>query len=323
LIWKDRSWYSGCRLALGIGRTWCIFTWWLGSASCWSFSGVRWRGAVKNERENEKKRLGCVDENTAVREREVRMVAGSSGGIQIHVDAAQSGVHYFSTHSHPSYLPTPISYHPPNSPFDTGSGVPIDLDRLKTRRNHRRQLLRTPLSGMSCGRIGVGEILAREVFCRWMSNDALSSVQLLKVDRKERCGDDCNGKRVGSWNRRSLSTINKILDDVTFKISLFTLHFLCATYLLNWSNNLFSVLERKKIDNILLKCLISIKVTFTWTTGLIYWLIRSVICHLHRFIIHKTNHHCPAFPLRGNSRVVAFKRDIYIYIYVGEWRVYN
>ncbi|KYN39425.1 hypothetical protein ALC56_05918 [Trachymyrmex septentrionalis] len=34
------------------------------------------------------------------------MVAGSSGGIQIHVDAAQSGVHYFSTHSHPSYLPT-------------------------------------------------------------------------------------------------------------------------------------------------------------------------------------------------------------------------
>lgn len=60
----------------------------------------------------------------------------------------------------------PISYHSPDSPFDTGSGVPIDLDRLKTRRNHRRQLLRTPLSGMSCGRIGVGEILAREAFCR-------------------------------------------------------------------------------------------------------------------------------------------------------------
>jgi len=167
-------------------------------------------GTAKNERENEKKRLSCVDENTAVREREVRMVAGSSGGIQIHVDAAQSGVHYFSTHSHPSHLPTPISYHPSNSPFDTGSGVPIDLDRLKTRRNHRRQLLRTPLSGMSCGRIGVSEILAREVFCRWMSNDALSSVQLLKVDREERCGDDCNGEQVGSWNRRSLSMINKI-----------------------------------------------------------------------------------------------------------------
>lgn len=120
-----------------------------------------------------------------------------------------------------------ISYHPPNSPFDTGSGVPIDLDRLKTRRNHRRQLLRTPLSGMSCGRIGVGEILAREVFYRWMSNDALSSVQLLKVDREERCGDDCNGEWVGSWNRRSLSMINKILDDVIFQISLFILHFLC------------------------------------------------------------------------------------------------
>lgn len=123
------------------------------------------RGGEESEQENGKKRSGCVDENTAVREREVRMVAGSSGGIQIHVDAAQSGVHHFSTHSHPSCPPLrPISYHPP--PFDTGSGVPIDLDRLKTRRNHRRQLLRTPLSGMSCGRIGVGEILAREAFCR-------------------------------------------------------------------------------------------------------------------------------------------------------------
>lgn len=66
----------------------------------------------------------------------------------------------------PPTLLRPISYHFPDSPFDTGSGVPIDLDRLKTRRNHRRQLLRTPLSGMSCGRIGVGEILAREAFCR-------------------------------------------------------------------------------------------------------------------------------------------------------------
>lgn len=148
-----------------------------------------------------------------MREREVRMVAGSSGGIQIHVDAAQSGVHHFSTHSHPFHLPTPISYRPPDSPFDTGSGVPIDLDRLKTRRNHRRQLLRTPLSGMSCGRIGVGEILAREAFCCWMSNDALSSVQLLKVDREERCGRRlcvCVCVRAGrnSRDRCSLSTIN-------------------------------------------------------------------------------------------------------------------
>lgn len=148
--------------------------------------GMTRDGAAAGKRDR-----GCVDESTAVREREVRMVVGSSGGIQIHVDAAQSGVHHFSTHSHPFHLPTPISYRPPDSPFDTGSGVPIDLDRLKTRRNHRRQLLRTPLSGMSCGRIGVGEILAREAFCRWMSNDALSSVQLLKVDREERCGDDC------------------------------------------------------------------------------------------------------------------------------------
>ncbi|EFN69370.1 hypothetical protein EAG_01110 [Camponotus floridanus] len=65
------------------------------------------RGSEESEQENGKKRSGCVDENTAMREREVRMVAGSSGGIQIHVDAAQSGVHHFSTHSHPSYPPTP------------------------------------------------------------------------------------------------------------------------------------------------------------------------------------------------------------------------
>lgn len=143
-----------------------------------------------------------------VREREVRMVAGSSGGIQIHVDAAQSGVHHFSTHSHPlsrslppthsltpssapssapssSHHPTPISYRPPDSPFDTGSGVPIDLDRLKTRRNHRRQLLRTPLSGMSCGRIGVGEILAREAFCRSDVGGCLKQCSITK-SRSER-----------------------------------------------------------------------------------------------------------------------------------------
>jgi len=221
--------------------------------------GAGWRGTAKSERENEKKRLSCVDENTAVREREVRMVAGSSGGIQIHVDAAQSGVHYFSTHSHPSHLPTPISYHPSNSPFDTGSGVPIDLDRLKTRRNHRRQLLRTPLSGMSCGRIGVSEILVREVFCRWMSNDALSSVQLLKVDREERCGDDCNGERVGSWNRRSLSTINKILDDVTLNISFHTAFSMRS--FIYWINSInpFSILRRKGlyVEGMLSKCLMS------------------------------------------------------------------
>lgn len=68
------------------------------------------RGMTKERRRangKEKKRSGCVDENAVVREREVRMVVGSSGGIQIHVDAAQSGVHHFSTHSHPpSYLPT-------------------------------------------------------------------------------------------------------------------------------------------------------------------------------------------------------------------------
>lgn len=161
--------------------------------------GDAWPATRAEDREREKKREpGCVDENIApVREREVRMVAGSSGGIQIHVDAAQSGVHHFSTHSRPlptptqpphlpsSHRPTPISYRPPDSPFDTGSGVPIDLDRLKTRRNHRRQLLRTPLSGMSCGRIGVGEILAREAFCRSDVGGCLKQCSITK-SRSER-----------------------------------------------------------------------------------------------------------------------------------------
>lgn len=177
-----------------------------------AFRGGMTRDGGKSERENEKKRPEVARwEHSSERKR------SENGGRQLRRDTNSCRC---STKWRPLLLnpfaprPTslrPISYHPPNSPFDTGSGVPIDLDRLKTRRNHRRQLLRTPLSGMSCGRIGVGEILARELFCRWMSNDALSSVQLLKVDREERCGDYCNGERARSWNQRGLSAINKIL----------------------------------------------------------------------------------------------------------------
>lgn len=184
------------------------------------FGGGMARDGAKGERENEKKRPGVASTGTQQWEKEKWewWPAAPEGYkfMSMQHKVASTTSQPIRTPSPLSHLPTPISYHPPNSPFDTGSGVPIDLDRLKTRRNHRRQLLRTPLSGMSCGRIGVGEILARELFCRWMSNDALSSVQLLKVDREERCGDDCNGERAGSWNRPGLSAINKTLDAMLY-----------------------------------------------------------------------------------------------------------
>lgn len=45
--------------------------------------------------------------------------------------------------------PAATSHRFPDRLFDTRPGVPIDLGRLKTPGNHRRQLLRAPLSGTS------------------------------------------------------------------------------------------------------------------------------------------------------------------------------
>ena len=69
-----------------------------------------WKVGGRKEKEREKAR-GCVECNAETRERKSKRKREkrwptSSRGIQIHVDAAQSGVHHFSTYSHPPLPPT-------------------------------------------------------------------------------------------------------------------------------------------------------------------------------------------------------------------------
>lgn len=73
-----------------------------------------WKVGGRKEKERERAR-GCVECNAETRERKRKRKRGekrekrwptSSRGIQIHVDAAQSGVHHFSTYSHPPLPPT-------------------------------------------------------------------------------------------------------------------------------------------------------------------------------------------------------------------------
>lgn len=94
------------------GRGGCIFTWpfpkekegWIGRSVC---VYGKWE---EEKRKRERGARGC-DADTRERkrkrkrEREKRWPT-SSRGIQIHVDAAQSGVHHFSTYSHPPLPPT-------------------------------------------------------------------------------------------------------------------------------------------------------------------------------------------------------------------------
>lgn len=88
-------------------------------------------------------------------------------------------------HTHlPPTIQLSASHRFPHRLFDTRPGVPIDLGSLKTPGNHRRQLLRAPLSGTSsCGYIVVYKALEREPFCAWTSSRLrLNSVQ---IERKE------------------------------------------------------------------------------------------------------------------------------------------
>lgn len=130
--------------------------------------------------ESEKKRPDCADENAAAsrepRERERRewWPAAPEGYKFMSMQHKVASTTSQPIRTPPS-LPSPTrrpsrTVRTPvrSRPFDTGSGVPIDLDRLKTRRNHRRQSF--------CGRRLAGcradasadipEISASGTFCR-------------------------------------------------------------------------------------------------------------------------------------------------------------
>lgn len=91
----------------------------------------------------------------------------SSGGKQIHVDAAQSGVHHFSTYSTPTLknYPTPTTSHTqshPRPPIRHSSRRSYrSLGSRKTPGNHRRQLSRAPLSRTSTRGIWKESLFAR------------------------------------------------------------------------------------------------------------------------------------------------------------------
>lgn len=185
---KRLSWYSECWPGAGTARTWCIFTWrpvcmgWTSSERKRTMVRRAWSGKGR-KRSQKRREQEAVSKTTHQQEKEKwERWPTSSGGIQIHVDAAQSGVHHFSTYS-PSFHPRPTVLLPPQlsnthlTPFsdrlfDTRPGVPIDLGGLKSPGNHRRQLLRAPLSGTSRGYIDIHS--KRSLFTRGRRSPGLA-----------------------------------------------------------------------------------------------------------------------------------------------------
>lgn len=126
------------------------------------------------KKEGEERGRGCREREKGKRERWPAPEEYKFMSMQHKVASTTSqAIH---THLHPLFgqLSNSASRRFPDRLFDTRPGVPIDLGSLKTRGNHRRQLLRAPLSGTSRGYVHVrtghwkGAFLRVDVAGTWL-----------------------------------------------------------------------------------------------------------------------------------------------------------